>query len=76
MQNGADYYVWRMDLTQWCGTDSFGLWDYMAGDGWKKVLFGRMISGKEFNAIYKRAKVDRDEKKRGFQANERVPTEP
>ena len=73
MQHTADYYVWRADLDEWRGTDIFGLWDYLARDGWKKVLFGRTISNDEFNAVYQRAKRDRNEKKTGFQSRERQP---
>jgi len=72
-QHTCDYYVWRNDLDEWRGTDLFGLWDYLARDGWKKVLFGRTILTEEYNAIYKRAKVDRDERKTGYAARERQP---
>ena len=73
MQHTTDYYVWREDINEWRGTDIFGLWDYLARDGWKKVLFGRTVSNQEFNAIYQRAKQDRDEHKSGFAARERQP---
>ena len=63
MQHTHDYYVWRDDMNEWRGTDDFGLWDYLARDGWKRVLFGRTLSIDEFNAIFQRAKKDRDERK-------------
>ena len=73
MQHTADYYVWRDELDEWRGTDLFGLWDYLARPGWKKVLFGRTISTEEYKEIYQRAKRDRDERKTGFAARERQP---
>ena len=73
MQHTADYYVWRDDLDTWRGTDIFGLWDYLASDGLKKVLFGRTISTAQFDDIYQRAKQTRDEKKTGFDCRERKP---
>ena len=73
MQHTTDYYVWREDLDEWRGTDIFGLWDYLARDGMKKVLFGRTISNEEYNDVYQRAKAERNEKKSGFAARERQP---
>lgn len=76
MQHTADYYVWREDMNEWRGTDIFGLWDYLAGDGWKKVLFGRTLRSEEFDEIYQRAKQDRNERKTSFQPSERHPCQP
>jgi hypothetical protein len=66
-----DYYVWRKD--RWFGVDKFGLWDYLASDGWKKVLFGRTLTNAEYKAIYERAKKVWREKK-GFKPGERKPS--
>ncbi len=74
-EHSQNYYVWRDDLSKWQGADAFGLWDYLARPGWKKVVFGYMVSEQEFNAIFRRAKADRDERKAGFRATERKPTE-
>lgn len=73
MQHTTDYYVWRDDLDEWRGTDIFGLWDYLARSGWKKVLFGRTLSTEDFNSIYQQAKRDRDELKTGFTPWEHKP---
>jgi hypothetical protein len=68
-----DYYAWRKD--RWFGVDKFGLWDYLASDGWKKVLFGRTLTNAEYQAIYERAKKAWREKK-GFKPGERKPDKP
>lgn len=69
----TDYYVWRGD--EWCGVDIFGLWDYLASDGWKRVLFGRMLPQDEWQALYRRVKTDVKEIKGGFKPGERKPAE-
>jgi len=56
---GSDYYVWRTGA--WVGVDLFGLWDYLAAPGWKRVLFGRTIGNEEFQAIYRKAKGERNQ---------------
>jgi hypothetical protein len=48
-QTGTDYYAWIGD--RWQGRDVFGLWDYLTGYGWKRVLFGRMITNEEYDAV-------------------------
>lgn len=55
---GYDYYVWLWDGLQWAGVDVFGLWDYLAQPGWKRVLFGRAVSNEEYETIYARALKD------------------
>ncbi len=50
--------MWRGDL--WVGVDLFGLWDYLATDGWKRVLFGRTIPNAPYQEIYRRAKGRRN----------------
>jgi hypothetical protein len=55
---GGDYYVWRDE--RWWATDIIGLWDYLCMDGWKRVLFGRMIVQDEYNAVVKEATATRD----------------
>ena len=52
----CDYYIWIGD--RWLGVDVFGLWDYLASPGWKRVLFGRTIRNEEYVAIYRRALAD------------------
>jgi len=51
-----DYYWWTE--LGWQGGDVFGLWDYLAAPGWKRVLFGRTILTSEFQAILRRAQAD------------------
>jgi len=50
---GKDYYVWLGD--EWQGVDAFGLFDYLATPGWKRVLFGRMVRAEEYDRIYAKA---------------------
>jgi len=50
---GHDFYVWLG--TEWQGVDHFGLWDYLASPGWKRVLFGRMIKAERYEEIQKAA---------------------
>ena len=70
MVHQKDYYIWEYD--QWLGTDEFGLWDYLARDGMKKVLFGRTLTHEEFQVVYYRAKDERDfGRKQGFLRRER-----
>lgn len=54
-QTGADYYVFRDG--RWLGVDIFGLFDFLLDSG--LVLFGRTINNQEYQAIYQRAKVDK-----------------
>ena len=44
-----DYY-WFEDGT-WHAGDIFGLWDYLARPGWKRVLFGRTIPYEDYARI-------------------------
>lgn len=55
--HSSDYYMWRNNM--WFGGDIFGLWDYLASDGWKKVLFGLTLTNEEFAEVFQRAKADR-----------------
>ena len=64
-QSSDDYYVDRDGV--WVGVDIFGLFDYLLDTG--LVLFGRTITGKEFSAIYQKAKGD----KASFLPRERRP---
>lgn len=54
---GFDYY-WLTECDGWYGGDLFGLFDYLAGPGWKRVLFGRSIPGPEFRAAVSAAAHD------------------
>ncbi len=47
-----DFYWWD---DGWCAGDLFGLFDYLARPGWKRVLFGRSIPDPAFEAILRRA---------------------
>ena len=53
--SGADYYTWD---GSWTRRDLFGLWDYLAGKGWKTVKFGRTIDRLDYEAILRRAEQD------------------
>lgn len=52
-------YYWY-DGETWCAGDLFGLWDYLAQPGWKRVIFGRTIPGDLFHDIIKAILVDPD----------------
>jgi len=65
-----DFYVWEQ--SQWVGVDIFGLWDYLASDGYKKVLFGKTVLNREFAEIFQTAKADKIYAlKTGYLPNER-----
>jgi hypothetical protein len=53
----ADYYVWYDGA--WWGRDIFGLWDYLASPGMKRVLFGRMMLREEYNKLCKEVSEDK-----------------
>jgi len=53
---GTDYYVWWNE--RWVGVDKFGLYDYLVEPGWKKVLFGRTLTSREYNAVWQRMMSD------------------
>jgi hypothetical protein len=53
-----DNYWWTGQ--EWLGGDRFGLWDYLQRSGWKKVLFGRMITDSQFREIFDTALNDPD----------------
>lgn len=70
MVHQKDYYIWEYE--RWFGVDGFGLWDYLARPGWKKVLFGRTLTHEEWNEVYYHAKDARDfGRKEGFLPGER-----
>lgn len=48
-----DFY-WRDD-GRWCGSDQFGLWDYLSRPGWKAVKFGRMIGDHQYRSVMSQA---------------------
>ena len=54
--SGADYYIWNEG--QWFRADIFGLWDHLAGKGWKKVVFGRTVDREQYNQIMRWAEQD------------------
>jgi hypothetical protein len=76
LQSGGDYYVW-LDLNEaWLSVDIFGLFDYLASPGWKRVLFGRMTTNSEYQEVYHRAlatRRDRNSRKSSWRPRERRP---
>lgn len=57
--SGHDYYVWRSEHESWYGVfDNFGLWDYLASPGWKRVLFGRTTDTETYRRVYEKALND------------------
>lgn len=70
----ADYYCYDPDrfTPYWEGVDIFGMWDYLALPGMKRVLFGRTIPNREYEKILHRAMHDPDfPPKQGWRPNER-----
>lgn len=57
---GHDYYWWDDEQAAWLGGDSFGLWDYLARPGWKRVLFGRTLPDDEYRALMAQVRADPD----------------
>jgi hypothetical protein len=53
-----DYYWYDTDGGVWYAADLFGLWDYLARPGWKRVLFGRTRPRAEFEAVFRQAMAD------------------
>jgi len=56
LRYGSDFYVW--DGGRWLGVDQFGLWDYLARPGWRKVLAGRTVGPREMEEAYRAALED------------------
>jgi hypothetical protein len=54
--SARDFYWWESG--QWFGGDIFGLWDYLARPGWRKVLFGRSLTRGEYEKAMKHAIED------------------
>ena len=55
-----DYYCYDSEQGIWQGCDFFGLWDYLARPGWKKVLFGRTVRDEVYQRIITAAGEDKD----------------
>ena len=56
-----DFYCWHEDReVPWDGHDIFGLFDYLASPGWKRVVFGESIPNEAFAAIHEAAENDPD----------------
>ena len=68
-QSGYDYYVWRDG--RFVGVDLFGLYDWLLDRG--DVLFGRTITGPEFNSVMTQAIKDLGDAKTGWLPGERKP---
>lgn len=56
----VDYYWWDHETASWFVGDWIGREDYLATPGWKKVINGRSVSGREFRETFKRATADPD----------------
>lgn len=56
--HGHDFYWWEPEEGQWFGGDHFGLWDYLARPGPRKVVFARSLSNVAYKAILSRALSD------------------
>ena len=53
LDSRRDYY-WHENGCWW-GGDLFGLFDYLARPGWKKVVFGRYVPADTYNAALRAA---------------------
>lgn len=53
-----DFYWWTPD--GWFGGDLAGLFDYLAEPGMKRVLFGRYVAYRKYDAAVKAALADPD----------------
>ena len=51
-----EFYWWTG--SEWFGGDIFGLWDYLASPGPKRVAFGRSMTTPEYQAIMRKATDD------------------
>lgn len=58
----SDYYCLddRGEGLSWFEADYIGFIDYLATPGYKRVLFGRLVSNKTFDEIYQHALTDPD----------------
>jgi hypothetical protein len=55
-----DFYWWMPDDGQWHQGDHFGLWDYLARPGPRKVVFGRSLDNVSYKALLAEAVNDPD----------------
>jgi hypothetical protein len=55
-----DFYWWVEADRQWHQGDVFGLWDYLARPGPKKVVFGRSLDNQSYKALLTVAVNDPD----------------
>ena len=68
----VDFYWYEEETDMWNGGEHFGLWDYLAQAGRKKVIFGRNTTNANFNEIFERALNDPDiPQKTGWYPRER-----
>jgi hypothetical protein len=58
--SNGDYYIWKKDHNRWWPQDFIGLVDYLANDGWCKVIFGAQVPNEEWNETFRRAMNDPD----------------
>lgn len=52
--NGKEDFYWWTGA-RWLGGDQFGLFDYLLGNGCKKVIFGRVLDNQSFQQIIQEA---------------------
>lgn len=53
-----DFYYWERG--RWWGADLYGVYDYLARNGWRKVIAGRNVEHGTFSETYERARLDPD----------------
>lgn len=56
--HSADYYWFDPEVGRWCGSDLFGLWDYLARPGFRIVKFGRMLGDNQYRSVMQFAMND------------------
>lgn len=58
LRYGSDFYIWEAD--RWLAVDQYGLWDYLARPGWRKVVAGRTVAPRDMARAYAAAFADPD----------------
>lgn len=58
LRYGSDFYIYEDG--RWLAVDRYGLWDYLARPGWRKVLAGRTVAPREMARAYAAASNDPD----------------
>ena len=68
--SNGDFYIWTGE--RWFDVDYFGLIDYLAQPGHKKVIFGRLVSNEDWHKIYFLADNDPDFPRRTCWGNQEL----